>query len=168
LQTIDEGCPIKKRGDNDNRWDDSDDNNDYEGEGMITRERDQTENEFLCARCLELENAVKSLRTEIRVLKSHDRQMKHQMRIDYEWDGEEANLLDKVSYWVKTYLFPSDKFLKDGWMKYSDGHESLLSFVQRKMKMEDVEDFRGQWERVICPTIQMKYVTTRCNLKNEV
>jgi hypothetical protein len=53
-------------------------------------------------------------------------------------------------------------------MEYSDGSESLSSFVQRKMKMEQVDNFRGQWERVICPTIQMKYVTIRCNLNNEV
>ena len=53
-------------------------------------------------------------------------------------------------------------------MKYSDGHESLLSFVAKKIKMEDVEDFRGQWERVIFPTIQMKHVTIRCNLNNEI
>ena len=31
-----------------------------------------------------------------------------------------------------------------------------------------VHNFREQWERVICPTIQMKYVTIRCNLNNEV
>ena len=73
---------------------------------MITRVKDQTENEFLRAQCLDLEKEVKALRMEIRVLKLHDRQMKRQMRIDYEWDGEEATLLDKVSYWVKTYLFP--------------------------------------------------------------
>ena len=53
-------------------------------------------------------------------------------------------------------------------MKYSDAPESLSSFAQRKLKMEEIDDFRGQWERVICPTIQMKYVTIRCNLNNEV
>ena len=53
-------------------------------------------------------------------------------------------------------------------MEYSDKNESLSLFVQRKMKMEQVDDFRGLWERVICPTIQMKYVTIRCNLNNKV
>ena len=56
----------------------------------------------------------------------------------------------------------------NGWMKYSDGPESLSSFVRRKLKMEQDNNFREQWERVICPTIQMKYVTIRCNLNNEV
>jgi hypothetical protein len=29
-------------------------------------------------------------------------------------------------------------------------------------------EYKGQWERVICPTIQAKYVTIRCNLNNEI
>jgi hypothetical protein len=53
-------------------------------------------------------------------------------------------------------------------MEYSDGSESLLLFVQRKMKTEQVDNFRGLWERIICPTIQMKYATIKCNLNNEV
>ena len=38
-------------------------------------------------------------------------------------------------------------------MEYSDKNESLSSFVQRKMKMEQVDNFRGLWEKVMCPTI---------------
>ena len=53
-------------------------------------------------------------------------------------------------------------------MEHSDKNESLSSFVRRKMKIEQVDDFMGLWERAICPTIQMKYVTIRCNLNNEV
>ncbi len=53
-------------------------------------------------------------------------------------------------------------------MEYSDKNESLSSFVKRKMKMEQVDEYVEIWERVICPTIQMKYVTIRCNLNNEV
>ena len=34
--------------------------------------------------------------------------------------------------------------------------------------MEQVVKFKDQWDRAICPTIQMKYVTIRCNLNNEV
>jgi hypothetical protein len=38
------------------------------------------------------------------------------------------------------------------------------------MKMEaiDESDFQKAWDRVICPTIQNKYVVVRCNLNNEV
>ena len=115
-----------------------------------------------------MESTVKSLQSEIRELKLSERKTKRQLRIDYDWDGENANLSDKVSDWVKTFLFPWYKFLNDNWMAYDDGHDSLLSFVQRKMNMEDEDDFKGLWERVISPTIQQKYVTVRCNLNNEV
>jgi len=53
-------------------------------------------------------------------------------------------------------------------MAYDDEHDSLSSFIQRKMNTEDEDNFRGLWERVISPTIQQKYVTVRCNLNNEV
>jgi hypothetical protein len=124
--------------------------------------------QWLQERCLQLQSTVKSLQREIRVLKSNDRKTKRQLRIDYDWDGEEANLSDKVSNWVKTYLFPRYKFLKDGWMAYEDGYGSLSSFVQRKINMEGERNFEGLWDRVISPTIQQKYVTIRCNLNNEV
>jgi hypothetical protein len=106
--------------------------------GNDTRGRDRTENDLLRAQCHELEKIVKSLRTELRIKKFLFWQMKRQIRIDYEWDGE------------------------------SDKNESLSLFVQRKMKMEQVDEYVGLWERVICPTIQMKYVTIRCNLNKEV
>jgi len=115
-----------------------------------------------------LESTVKSLQIEIRELKLSERKTKRQLRIDYDWDGENANLSDKVSNWVKTYLCPLYKFLKAGWMAYDEEHDSLSSFVQKKMNMEDEDDVKGLWERVISPTIQQKYVTVRCNMKNEV
>ena len=100
---------------------------------------------------------VKSLQSEIRVLKSSaERKMKCQLRINYDWDGENANLSDKVSNWVKIYLFLWYKFMKDGWMAYDEEHDSLLSFVQRKMNMVDEDDFKVLWERVISPAIQQK------------
>ena len=90
-------------------------------------------NEWLTERCQLLESTVKSLQSEIRVLKSSGerktkrqlRETKRQLRINYDWDGENANLSDKVSNWVKTYLFPPYKFLKDGWMAYDEEHDSL-------------------------------------------
>lgn len=123
---------------------------------------------WMMARCKELERENKKLQMELRVLKSNDRKTKRQLRIDYDWNGEEANLSDKVSNWVKTYLFARYKFLKVGWMEYKTDSDSLSSFVQRKMNMEEVHDFQGMWERVIRPTIMQKYVTIRCNLNNEI
>jgi hypothetical protein len=50
---------------------------------------------------------------ELRLSKSHARQTKCQIRIDYDWDGKEAIFADSVSSFVKEYLFPHFKFLKD-------------------------------------------------------
>jgi hypothetical protein len=53
-------------------------------------------------------------------------------------------------------------------MEYDNGPDSLLSFVQGKMKISEGADYKDQWMRVICPTIQTKYITIRCNLNNKV
>ncbi len=141
---------------------------DNESEDEKERANNPSMIQWLQERCLQLQSTVKSLQREIRVLKLNDRKTKLQLRIDYDWDGEKANLSDKVSNWVKTYLFPLYKFLKDGWMANEDGYDSLSLFVQRKIKMEGKDNFQGLWDRVISPTIQQKYVTVRCNLNNEV
>ena len=151
--------------DDDESYDDERDDDD-EVDPMIRG--DATVNTWMIARCKELERENKRLEMEIRIMKSNDRKTKRQLRIDYDWNGEEANLSDKVSNWVKTYLFARYKFLKEGWMDYSTDKDSLPSFVQRKMNMTDVDDFETMWERVICPTMRMKYVTIRCNLNNEI
>ncbi len=79
-------------------------------------------------------------------------------------------MADKVLDWVKTYLFPHYKFLKRGWMEFSNKLESLSEFVERKMEssIPSTSDYRDLWERVICPTIQNKYVTIQCNLMNDI
>jgi hypothetical protein len=52
-------------------------------------------------------------------------------------------------------------------MGYDKGQDSFLTFVQGKVKIPEGAEYKDQWERVICPTIQAKYVTIRCNLNNE-
>ncbi len=105
---------------------------------------------------------------DLRLSKSDVRQTKCQIRINYNWDGKEANFADLVLSFVKEHLFPPFKFLKDGWMKYDNGPESLSIFAQGKVKISEGAEYKDQWERVICPTIQAKYVTIRCNLNNEI
>jgi hypothetical protein len=105
---------------------------------------------------------------ELRLLKSHVRQTKCQIRIDYDWDGKDANFAVSVSCFIKEWLFPFYMFLKDRWMEYDKGPDSLLSFVWGKVKFPKGADYRDQWERVICPTIQTKYAIIRCNLNNKV
>jgi hypothetical protein len=105
---------------------------------------------------------------ELRLSKSHARQTKRQIRIDYNCDGTEANFTDSVLSFVKEYLFPHFMFLKDGWMEYDKGQDSFSTFVQEKVKIPEGAEYKDKWERVICPTIQAKHVTIRCNLNNEI
>ncbi len=93
---------------------------------------------------------------------------KSQKKINYNWDGKEANFADSVSSFIKEYLFPRFKFLKDGWMEYDKGQDSFLTFVQGKVNIPEGVEYKDQWERVICLTMQAKYVTIRCNLNNEI
>ena len=92
---------------------------------------------MLHQRCIENERLIKRLKMELRLSKSHARQMKRQIRIDYNWDGKEANFADSVSSFVKEYLFPGFKFLKDGWMEYDKGQDSFSIFVQGKVQIPE-------------------------------
>jgi hypothetical protein len=51
-------------------------------------------------------------------------------------------------------------------MEYDNGPESLSTFVQGKVQIPEGAEYKDQLERVICPTIQAKYVTIRCNHNN--
>ncbi len=123
---------------------------------------------MLRQRCVEYKRVIKRLKMDLSLSKSHARQTKHQIRICYDWDGEEANFADSVSSFVKEYLFSHYKYLKDKWMEYDDGQDSLSTFVQGKVKIPEGAEYKDQWERVIRPIIQAKYVTIRCNLNNEI
>jgi hypothetical protein len=106
---------------------------------------------MLCQRCVEYERVIKRLKMELRLSKSHARQTKCKIRIDYDWDGKEANFADLVSTFVKEYLFPRNKFLKDGWMKYDKGHNSLSTFVQGKVKIPE-----GAECVCVCPGLRLR------------
>ena len=56
--------------------------------------------------CEKREHKIKKLKLEITKLKSQGHTTMQKMREDYQWDGDDAILLDKVSDWVKTYFFP--------------------------------------------------------------
>ncbi len=114
---------------------------------------------MLCQRCIENESLIKRLKMELRLSKSTARQTKCQIRNDYNWDGKGANFPDSVLSFSKEYLFPCFKFLKDRWMYYDEGQDSFSPFVQGKVQLPEGVDYKDQWERVICPTIQAKYVS---------
>ncbi len=123
---------------------------------------------MLCQKCIENERIIKRLKMELRLSKSHVRQTKWQIRINYNWDGEEANFADLASSFVKENLCPCFKVLKDGWMEYDKGQDRFLTFVQGKVQIPEGVEYKDQWKRVICPTIQAKYITIMCNLNNEI
>ncbi len=101
--------------------------------------------------CEYREREIKKLKLEITKLKSQGCTTKQKLREDYQWDGDDAILADKVSDWVKTYLFPRYKFLKKGWMDYSEKDDSLLSFFLRKntSSIPMPSDYSDLWDRVI-------------------
>jgi hypothetical protein len=68
---------------------------------------------MLCQRCVEYKRIIKRLRIDLRLSKSHVRQTKCQIKINYYWDGKEASFADSVLSFVKEHLFPCHKFLKD-------------------------------------------------------
>jgi hypothetical protein len=80
---------------------------------------------MLCQRCFENKRSIDRLKMELRLSKSHARQTKHQIRIDYNWDGEEADFDDSVLSFVKEDLFPGFNFLKGGLMEYDKGQDSF-------------------------------------------
>ena len=148
----------------------SDYDNDGEGEGKRGTSDLWDRFEELRELCAERGREIKKLKVELLLAKSNGRTTKKKMRSDYQWNGEDAILADKVSEWVKNYLFPRYKFLKKGWMEFSRKSDSLSEFAVRKMEssISSSSEYRDLWDRVIFPTIRNKYVTIRCNLTNEI
>jgi hypothetical protein len=46
-------------------------------------------------------------------------------------------------------------------MDYDEGQDSFCTFVEGKVQIPEGAGYKDQWERIICPTIQAKYVTIR-------
>ncbi len=99
---------------------------------------------MLHQRCVENERLIKRLKMELRLSKSTARQTKHQIRIDYNWDGKEVNFADSVLSFVKEYLFPCFKFLKAGRMDYDKGQDSFSTFVQGKVQIPEGAEYNDQ------------------------
>ncbi len=57
--------------------------------------------------CVENEKIIKRLKMELRLSKSHGRRSKRQIRIDYDWDGKEANFAQTFLSFGKEYFFPT-------------------------------------------------------------
>jgi hypothetical protein len=81
------------------------------------------------------------------------------MQEDYQWTGEEINFSDTVNQFCKSFLFPKYKFLKEGWPDYQlDRKNSLYSLCMQNLKIPEGTKAEDIWERVIVPSIRMKYI----------
>jgi len=85
------------------------------------------------------------------------------------WSGEEINFADSVNSFVREFLFPWYKFLREGWQNYEpDKKNSLSSMCLRKLSLPEGSDTADIWERVIMPSIQMKYINIKGNMNNDL
>ncbi len=109
------------------------------------------------------------LRAELRGAKGSCETTKRKMRESLGWDVEEANLAENVGYYCTAYLFPRYKFLKDKWDVFDpDQQNSMSNFVRKGLKIPEGADYPDIWERVIVPSICLKYTNMRCNINNDV
>ncbi len=65
---------------------------------------------MLCQRCVENDRIIKRLKMDLRLLKSHARQTKCRIRINYNWDGKEAIFADSVSSLFRNICFHVTSF----------------------------------------------------------
>ena len=153
--------------DDKDEYDDDKDEDDDDKEGTTTVTILAIENRKLHQQLKICQNQIEVLSAELQSYKRGQRQTKRQIRTDNKWNGEDANISDKVSTWVKTYLFQHWKFLTSNWMEYSDSETSLSSYTRQKLNIK-CDDYKDVWDRVICPTINAKYNTIRSNLSSEI
>jgi hypothetical protein len=87
------------------------------------------------------------LRAELRAAKGSRETTKTKMRIQLEWNEEEANLSENVANYCRTHLFPCFKFLKDKWDVFDPEHpKSLSNFVKKQIKIPELADYRDMGE----------------------
>ncbi len=123
----------------------------------------------------ELVNIVLKQRTQIIGLQERlekekiiRNQSKKQVMIYKNWTGEETNYADSITQFCKTLLFPKYKFLKKGWNEYNESRSSLLSLVKQNVGTPEGANFENIWERVVVPTIWLKYINIKCNRNNDI
>jgi hypothetical protein len=117
----------------------------------------------------EKERMIKKLQAENHSLRNKSRTNKKDLRDSLKWSGEEINFADSVNTFVREFLFPRYKFLRDGWQKYEpDKSNSLSSMCLRRLSLPEGSDRVDIWERVIVPSIQMKYINIKGNMNNDL
>ena len=117
----------------------------------------------------ERDKRIRSLELEISKSKMAKRHNKRKVREEYQWTGEETNFAKTVNHFCKYFLFPRYKFLKDRWQDVlPERPRSLYLLCMQRLKIPEGADKRDIWERVIVPSIRMKYSNMKCNLNNDI
>jgi hypothetical protein len=117
----------------------------------------------------EKDKKIRSLELEISKSKMANWHNKRKVREEYQWTREETNFAKTVNHFCKNFLFPRYKFLKNGWQDVlPERPTSLYSLCMQKLKIPKGTDKRDIWERVIVPSIKMKYSHMKCNLNKNI
>ncbi len=112
---------------------------------------------------------IRSLELEISKSKMANRHNKKKVWEEYQWTGEETYFAKMVNHFCKYFPFPRYKFLKDKWQDVlPERPMSLYSLCMQKLKIPEGVDKKDIWERVIVPSIRMKYTNMKCNLNNDI
>jgi hypothetical protein len=117
----------------------------------------------------EKERIIKKLQAEMEYMKNRSKPSKKTIREMMMWSGEEINFSESVNTFVREFLFPRYKFLKDGWQRYEPNMKnSLSSMCLRRLSLPEASDREDIWIRVIVPSIQMKYINIKGNMNNDL
>ena len=146
--------------------DEDDEGND--GRYGIKKKKDASREELL-SMLRQKERMIMKLQAEVHSLRNKGRPNKTSLRVSLKWTGEEVNFADSVFTFVREFLFPRYKFLRGGWQKYDqDKSNSLSSMCLRRLSLPEGSDREDIWERVIVPSIQMKYINIKGNMNNDL
>ncbi len=148
---------------------DSDEDKDISQNGRISPNLTEKSRTELVKIIKEQRKQIKYLQKKLAMAKTVQKQTKKQVQIKQDWTGEETNYADSITKFCKTFLFPRYKFLKEWWHEYDPNRsDSLFSLVKQKVAILERADYKGLWERVVDPTIRLKYINMICNLNNEI
>jgi len=123
----------------------------------------------LLAMMHEKQRTIKKLQVEVHLLRNKSRPNKKSLRESMRWSGKEINFADSVNSFVREFLFPRYKVLREGWQNYEpDKNNSLSLMCLRKLSLPEGSDTTDIWERVIVPSIHMKYINIKGNMNNDM
>jgi hypothetical protein len=86
-----------------------------------------TTREELLQTLKEKERTIKKLQGEIDCMKNKSKPSKKTLPQIMKWSSEEINFSESVNTFVRVFLFPRYKFLKDGWQNYQPHKKDSLS-----------------------------------------